>query len=234
MENRSCRKVQGSCAVTAPAGVTATPAETAFVLEPKAASAISIRLANLAAVQTREHIKAVLRYGESETVACELVQPPVLNGGFERCTAGDGWPDEWNYRSPESLYLKGAVLDTRDFVEGKQSLRLDPNPAEYPNAVSSTLLRLVPDTEYRVRCQIRRSAHGNIGVRLFSMGAGDKKRAVDVYLGYKKDGPVGVWEKFAATFKSADIEVPYQVIASNWTKGAATVWFDDIAVEPVK
>ena len=33
----------------------------------------------------------------------------VLNGGFELCTAGDGYPDYWNYRRPQHLYLKGSL-----------------------------------------------------------------------------------------------------------------------------
>ena len=54
-----------------------------------------------------------------------------------------------------------------------------------------------------------------------------------MYLGTKTDGPVGVWETFEEEFLSADIVVPYEIVLSNATKGAATVWFDEVRIEPV-
>jgi DNA relaxase NicK len=99
--------------------------------------------------------------------------------------------------------------------------------------IATTLIKLVPNTRYRISCHLKRSAHGNIGAHFFSMGAKDKSREVHVYLGYKKDGLTGVWEKFEEEFTSADLDVPYEMVLSNWTKGAATVWFDDIRIEEV-
>ena len=90
-------------------------------------------------------------------------------------------------------------------------------------------------TRYKLSCRIKRSAvHPNIGVYFFSMGARDKSREVRVYLGYKKEGPAGVSEKFESEFTSADIDVPYEIVLSNWSKGAATVWFDEVKIEDVR
>jgi len=93
----------------------------------------------------------------------------------------------------------------------------------------------VPNTRYRFRCCITRSAnHQGIGARLFSLYHKEGRTAVGVYIGYKKDGPTGIWEKFEADFTTAEIDVPYQILLSNGSRSPATVWFDDVRIEEVK
>jgi hypothetical protein len=249
MTNNSGQAISGTCRFLPPAGVTADPAECPFSLAPKAQGELVFHLGNVAAVTTLEHVKAVLSYppspagrggqgGEApnglETDAYEVLQPPLLNGGFEQCSAGDGWPDYWNYRSPESLYLQGCVLDTNEKVEGRQSLRMEPNPKEMGNSLLTTFLRLVPNTRYRISCAIKCADWKGVGLHFFSMGSLDPKRQVDVSLGGRQGDPAGAWQRFSAEFTSADIELPYELGVSNGAKNPAPAWFDDIKIEEVR
>ena len=235
MHNSSHRPVSGTCVFTAPASVTALEPKRRFSLPARGKAEMRFRLKNVASVTTREPIKAVLTYGNDTTEAHEIVQPGVLNGGFEQCLAGDGFHDYWNYRWPRHLYGKGMALDTRTKIEGRQSLRIDPYPNGRDNRISTTLVRLAPNTRYKLHAALRRSAHHpQILIQFFAMYAKNKRRAVEIVLGQKKGGPVGVWETFEQEFTSADIECPYQMILQNSTTGAATVWYDDIRIDEVK
>ena len=232
MENASGRPARGAVNVTAPDGVTVDPQVADFDLPPKGKGALVFKLGNVKSVVSREFIKATLTYGKDETVAYELVQPPLLNGGFEQDQAGVGKPDYFNYRQPDDPCLSGVALDRTIFAEGRQSLRLDPYDKAAGNTLSTTYVRLVPNRKYRISCQIRRSAnHPGIGARLFSMCANPKVKGVNARLGFKSEGPTGVWEKFAAEFSTPNILVPHQLALANSTSGAATVWFDDIVIE---
>ena len=156
-----------------------------------------------------------------------MVQPPLLNGGFEQDSAGDGNPDYWNYRTPDTLYMKGVTLDRAVFCEGRQSLRLDPYSQETANALHTTYIRLVPGRRYRLSLSIRRSAHHpGIGAHFFSMCTPEKATPVRLDLGRKESGPLDTWEQFAAEFTVPNLLVPHQLILQNNAKGAATVWFD--------
>jgi len=235
MDNSSSREVTGTCRLEVPAPVTVTENDIAFRLAPKGKGSLLFHMRNVDRITTREHIKAVLDYGKKRTVAYELIQPTVLNGGFEQCTAGDGYPDYWNYRRPQSLYLKGVALDKSTYVEGTQSVRLDPCDKSNTNYISTTLIQLVPKTRYRFSCSIRRTGnHGGIGARLFSMYAMGGKGAVDIHIGYKKEGPTGVWERFDGEFTSAEIDVPYQILLNNAGKSPETAWFDDVRIEQIQ
>jgi len=231
LENYSRKTVTGLVNLLTPASVGVDRRDVSFSVPANGKADVIFKLSNIASIQTREHIKAVIQFGNEKTFAYELLQPPVLNGGFEQCTAGDGYPDYWNYRQPEQLYLKGVALDTTTFVEGKQSLRLDPYESQTTNAVQTSLVKLIPNTRYRLSCFIRRSAnHGGISVNLYSFYA----RGPQVELGNKLTGPVNVWERFEKEFTSAPFDVPYGISLNNGTKGAATVWFDDVRIEEVK
>ena len=234
MSNNSGQAVSGTCRFLAPVGVIADPAQALFSLGPEAQGELVFHLTGVERVTTLQHVKAVLAYNGLETAAYEVLQPPVLNGGFEQSTVGDGWPDYWNYRSPESLYLKGAVLDTDDKVEGKQSLRIEPNPAENANAILTTYLRLVPNTRYRISCAIKCANWKGVGLNFFSLGSADPQRRVNVYLQGKEGDPVNTWQRFSAEFTSADVELPYEIGLSNWGKNTTPVWFDDVRIEEVR
>ncbi len=235
MVNVSSREVSGVCNLKTPPTVSVDQKDVAFSLLPGGKGEVIFHMGNVETITTREHIKAVLKYGSDETVAYELIQPLIPNGGFEQCLAGDGFPDYWNYRAPETLYLKGAALDATDPAEGKQCLRIDPYENEANNFLATTMIRLVPNTRYRISLKIKRSAHHpGIGVRFFSMYAKDNRTVVDVNLGNKTAGPTNLWEKFEGEFTTPDIEVPYEMLLLNSTKGAATVWFDDIRCDEVQ
>lgn len=234
VSNAGNHEIKGISNLLAPAAVTVDRKDVPFVLPPKGKGEVIFHLKNVDSLTTREHLKAVLRYASDETVAYELLQPPLLNGGFEQCSAGDGFPDYWNYRAPESLYLKGVALDTSDPAEGKQSLRIDPNDNEPTNHLATTLIKLVPNTRYRFSAQIKRSAnHPGICLRFFSMYAKGNRTVVDVYLGNQESGPTNVWEKFEKEFTTADLDVPYELLLVNATKGAATVWFDEVRIQEI-
>jgi hypothetical protein len=66
------------------------------------------------------------------------------------------------------------------------------------------------------------------------MGPAEAAKRVDVYLGQRSEGPVGVWERFEAEFTSVGFDLPYTLVLSNWTKGAVTAWFDDVRIEEVE
>ena len=235
--NASGKGVSGLAEFSLPAGVAADPARAPFAVEAGGKSELFFTLGGLEGVRTREHMKATLSYGAERAVAYELVQPAILNGGFEQDTAGDNYPDYWNYRFPDDLYLtKGVGLDRTIFAEGRQSLRLEPNPRDTRNHVLTTFLKLVPATRYRLSCRIRRSANDpNVGVRLFSLYSKDgKSSAVDVYAGYQKDGPVNEWQEFSREFTTADLDVPYNLLLADTGYSSATVWFDDVRLEVVK
>jgi len=231
MENSSNKGVSGVVNLMTPSSVGVDRKDVPFDIPAKGKGEVVLKMLNVASIQTREHIKAVIRYGKDESYAYELLQPPVLNGGFEQCVAGDGYPDYWNYRQPQELYLKGVALDTTTSVEGKQSLRVDPYDKQNVNAIQTSFVELVPNTRYRFSCSIRRSAnHGGIAAQLYSLYA----KGPNVTLGNKVSGPLNQWEIFEAEFTSASINVPYGISLNNGTKGAATVWFDDVRIEEVK
>ncbi len=234
MTNNSGQAVAGTCRFLPPAGVTADPAETPFNLAPKGQGELSFRLAGVETVTTLQHVKAVLSYDNLETVAYEVLQPPVLNGGFEQSTGGDGWPDYWNYRRPESLYLKGVVLDTEDKVEGRQSLRIEPNLRDNENALQTTYLRLIPNTRYRVSCAIKCGSWKGVGFNLQSMGNRPPGQQIVINLGGKDGDPVNTWQRFSAEFTSGEIEMPYLIHLANWGKNPYPAWFDDIKIEEVE
>lgn len=233
LSNNSGRRISGTCRFLPPAGVTVDPPETTFELEAKGRGELVFRLGNVEEVVTLEHVKAVLSYEGVETTAHEVLQPPVLNGGFELSTGGDGWPDYWNYRRPETLYLRGAVLDTADKVEGRQSLRLEPNLRENENALQTTYLRLRPNTRYRLSCAIKCGDWKGVGVNLQSIGARAPAPPISVNLGGKEGDPVNTWQRFSTEFTSGDIEMPYLIHLSNWGKNPHPAWFDDIRLEEV-
>jgi len=93
MENYSSRKTTGTCSLQVPDPVTVTRNDIPFELAPKGEGSLLFHMQNVDSIKTREHIKAILRYNGEQTIAYELIQPTVLNGGFELCTAGDGYPD---------------------------------------------------------------------------------------------------------------------------------------------
>ncbi len=237
MHNANARAMSGTCTLALPAGVTAEPPQAAFSLPPAGDGELTFQLANTATIQTREHVKATLRYGQDVTCAYEFVQPPLLNGGFEQDSAGDGYPDYWNYRAPEDCYLrKGVALDRSVVAEGTQSLRLEPHEQTVTNHVLTTFLRLIPAHHYRLSCRIRRSAnHPGIGARLFSLYSRDGRRsAVDLYVGCQATGPLNEWQRFEAEFTTVDLDVPYNLLLFNSNHSPATVWFDDVRIEEVK
>jgi len=236
MANSSCRPVSGRVRLVLPEPVTCDAGAAPFNLAARGQGELTFRLQGVERVTTRLPIKAVLTYGGDASEAHELVQPPVVNGSFEQCTPGDGWPDWWNYRWPQSLYRRGAALDETTAAHGKYSFRIDPNPHDRENRVSTTFIRLAPSRRYRLRAAVRRSAHHpRIMISFFSM-YGDEKghRPVSLTLGRKDDGPLNEWQTFSAEFTSVDIDVPYQLILFNNTEGAATVWFDDVRIEEAK
>ncbi|MDD5707011.1 MAG: DUF6259 domain-containing protein [Kiritimatiellae bacterium] len=234
MRNSSTQAIQGTCRLMPPTPVIVTPAERAFTLAPAGTGVLTFTLGNLAAVSTREFIKAVLTYGRDETVAYEVVQPPMLNGGFEQDAAGDGFPDYFNYRSIYPLTAPGLALDREIVAEGKRSLRIDPFGRADANTLNTTYVRLVPNRHYQASCRIRRSAnHPAIGVSVFSMCSWEAVRNVNVRLGFQESGPTNTWEQFKAEFTTPNILVPHQLVLSNSSRGAATVWFDDIRIEEV-
>ncbi|MHB9025595.1 MAG: DUF6259 domain-containing protein [Armatimonadota bacterium] len=237
MVNMSDREIAGSCRLVTPPAVTAD-APQAFALPAKGKGSLTFRMRNVAAITTREHIKAIMTYGEETTTAYELLQPPIVNGNFEQCLAGDGLPDYWNYRQPQSLYLKGYALDPKDPFEGKYSLRLDPNADQTgQNYLGSTLLRLAPNTKYRFSARIRRTAdQPGIGLHLFSFDVNPKAKGsyVSVSLGSKPVGPLGSWDRYEAVFTTGPLVVPHEILALNASRSTATVWFDDIRIEEIK
>ena len=235
MGNRSARRVDAICRLSVPDPVRVGANDVPVRLEAQEVGEVVFRLHDVAAVRTREHIRAHVTYRRQTSVAYELLQPPVLNGGFEQCVAGDGWPDYWNYRKPQHMMYKGAALDTEVCCEGGQSLRIDPLEGQRDNFFTTTLIQLVPGTRYRLHCSIRRSAsHPGIGIRFYSLGPQDKSKRIDFTLGYRKDGAVGAWEHFEREFVSAEIKLPYELIVFNSTYGKATAWFDDIRIVPVE
>jgi hypothetical protein len=249
MTNNTAQPLGAVCDFTTPAGVTGDPAAAAFSLPAHGQAELLFHLTGVDSVTTLQHVKAVLSYppspagrggqgGEAsaggETSAYEVLQPPVLNGNFDQCTGGDNWPDYWNYRSPETLYLRGAALDPTVRFEGNQSLRIDPNPAQNENAVLTTFLRLIPNTKYRVSCAIKCADWKGLGLHLFSLGSVDPKRRVDVYLNGKPSDPVNTWQRFSTEFTSADVELPYEIGLSNWGKNTTPVWYAAVKIEEVK
>jgi hypothetical protein len=237
LENVSQRPVTATCALQTPAGVTADPGTAPVSLAPGAKGEVAFALGNVARVTTLQHLEAHVRYGRDEVVAYEQLQPPVLNGGFEDDTAGDGRPDYWNYRFPEELYVKpGFVLDHEVAAEGQVSLRLDPYPQDTRNHILTTFVRLVPGARYRLSCQIRRSEHNpSVGVRLWSLYSRDGRSPVtDVWLGNLKNGPVNEWQRFAREFTAADKDVPYNLMVCNNNRSTATAWFDDLRLEELR
>ncbi len=234
MANSSARPVSGTCRFVAPAGLSATPAETPFSLPPHGKAELLFTLAGTENLTTREHVKAVLTYGKDQTTAYEVMQPPLLNGDFELDRAGDGHPDWWNYATPVERYYTIGVCDAQDPAEGKYCLRLNPAPQSPQALLATTYVKLIPNTRYRLSGKIKRSAHSpGIVLAFYSWGAVDPKRKVGVYLGQKQEGPVGVWEDFSQEFLSADADITYELLLCN-NRSEATVWFDDLRIEEVQ
>ncbi len=237
MSSSSRRPVAGTARLVVPAGITAQPASAPFSLSARGEGTLEFALAGVDRVDTLQHVQARLAYGGLETVAYETLQPPVLNGGFEQDTAGDGRPDYWNYRFPEGLYFgPGMALDQDIRAEGRQALRLEPYLQDTRNHVLTTFVKLVPGHRYRLSCRIRRSEnHPSVGVRLWSMYSRDGKQPVtDLWLGYQKDGPLNEWQEFSGELTAAELDVPYNLMLTNTNKSPATVWLDDLRLAEVK
>jgi hypothetical protein len=234
LNNSSGREIQATARLVLPVGVTATPAEAPLALAPRGSGELLFQIANVGSVLTRQSVTATIRYGSEESFAYEHLQPPLINGNFEQCTAGDNWPDYWNYRRPECLYLKGAALDANDKVEGRYSLRIDPNPREAENSLQTSFVRLLPNTRYRLSGWIKCTAVRGTGIAIWSIGALDPKRAVSFSIGGGPTAKSGQWQKFEGEFLSADIDVPYGIQVANWNQGEGTAWYDDIRLEEVQ
>lgn len=237
MSNSSRRPMNGTCDLALPAGVTASPVSQPFDLPASGKGELFFDLRNVGSVQTLQFIKARLKYGQDETVAFEHLQPPLLNGGFELDTAGDGRPDYWNYRFPEELYVDpGFVLDHGIVAEGKSSFRLDPLLTDTRNHIVTTFVKLVPGARYRLSCQMRRTGHhAGPALRLWSLWSKDGRNPVtDVWLGTQTEGPANEWQKFEKEFQAAEMDVPYNLMLANTGKSPVTVWFDDIRLEELR
>jgi hypothetical protein len=234
LRNSSAREIRGTARLRLPAGVTATPVEAPVALATRGSGEVLFQIANVRSVLTRQAVTAVVKYGSEESFAYEHVQPPLVNGNFEQSTAGDNWPDYWNYRRPEGLYLRGAALDSTDKVEGRYSLRIDPYPNDVENCVQTSFVRLLPDTRYRLSGWIKCTAVRGTGIAIWSIGAKDSKRAVSFSIGGGPTAKTGQWQKFEGEFLSADIDVPYGIQVANWNKGEGTAWYDDIRLEEVQ
>jgi hypothetical protein len=233
LRNSSAREIRGTARLRLPAGVTATPVEAPVALATRGSGEVLFQIANVRSVLTRQAVTAVVKYGSEESFAYEHVQPPLVNGNFEQSTAGDNWPDYWNYRRPEGLYLRGAALDSTDKVEGRYSLRIDPYPNDVENCVQTSFVRLLPDTRYRLSGWIKCTAVRGTGIAIWSIGAKDSKRAVSFSIGGGPTAKTGQWQKFEGEFLSADIDVPYGIQVANWNKGEGTAWYDDVRLEEV-
>ncbi|MCC6580690.1 MAG: hypothetical protein IT440_09625, partial [Phycisphaeraceae bacterium] len=192
-------------------------------------------LATAQGVLTREDVRAELAYGGITSAAHELMQPPLINGGFEQCSAHDGQPDYWGYRVPAPA-RPVPMLDTDQHVEGKQSLRIDPLPGIKTNYMRTSMLYLLPDTTYRLRLAVRRSAnHPGIYIHLMNHHATNGKfSTVNVVLGSETTAPVNTWKHYEKVFTTTNVVTPFTLILINNSEGAATVWFDDVSIEPVE
>jgi len=231
IENVSSKHITGICNLNVPPILKVEEKNLPFNLQAKSKGELLFHLKNVENISTREHITAILEYNKDKTVAHELIQPPLLNGGFEIDSAGDDKPDYWNYHKQGEEFEKGVVLDKTTFIEGRQSLLLKSYDNNKSNFLSTTLTQLIPNTHYKFSCYIKRTEnHPNIYVHLFTMS--DLPGSVNIILGKKEIGEVNKWEKFEADFISPNIKLPHQVYLCNGS--GAPVWFDDIKIEEVE
>ena len=234
--NASTQPVKGTVRLVTPEPVTATPTTQPFAVGPRAQGKVRFRLKHVDRVTVRKPIKAVLTYGQYESSAHELVQPPIINGGFEVDTAGDGKPDYWNYRNPQTRYAD-SVLDSKVVAQGQHSVRLDPVDRG-TNGISTTFLRLLPSRKYRFSIMMRRSTDARIGGgAIFSLASVPRppKRGI-VHLGPKKPGQPGQWVRYEGVLTTLDHPLvrTYQVYLGGANDGKTVVWFDDVRVELIK
>jgi hypothetical protein len=180
-------------------------------------------ISGMESLRSPARVKAEARVGQQVVARRSLMlYPPMLNGGFEQDTVGDGLPDWWFARDERDFiqYYSLGKIDKTNPYQGKNCLRLDPNPEKDGKFIKSEpMVRFLDKGRYRIRCAIRKTAPGD-DVCL---------QVADQQLKTDQAGEWVVVEK-EWTFNGHFWAFGVQVI--NRSRNPA--WFDELSIERVK
>ena len=225
--NRSDKALDGTVTLSAPEGVTLTPASLPFHATPWSRTAVQARLSGLEAQQTPVHVAARAVAGGATAERTLMVYPPAADGGFEADSAGDGQPDWWHSYGDNpagyapSSYLDSARLDPDRPHSGKYCLRLDPHPISGQATYAEPIVHAIDaGHKYHLRVAVRKTDAADDAVVNVS---GRQSLSLPPVAGQWS------WVDCDFTTNAGDGDLLVQFV----NKSRHPVWFDDLSVQMI-